>query len=586
MKKLIFLLVIVSTLFAGCRDGGKPVPTAAGDEKFYQLSEEILTSFLAWRPEYSASLGLHEYDGKTSDYSMESISAELVRLKSYDQMLNEIDASSLSRKAFYDLRILQYGIRYEIFNYFEGSWSYTKNPMVYTYTLDLSIYIKRNFAPLEDRLKSIIEIEKNIPGIFTAARSNLDDSLAKPFIETAIQAARGTVDFMQNDLNAGLKDVRNDSLMNVFKKTNDTAITEMLAFADYLEKEKLPRANNNYELGREKYQKMLLYCEGITLTPEEILEIGMKELKREQDIFKAMAEIISPGKKPMEVLQEMQKEHPTSESLITDFRKNTETIRQFLIDKQIVTLPSVDRAQVKETPKFLRSLGFAMMNSPGPFEKVATEAYYYVTPPDPAWNDREKEEWLSTFDYYSSDLITIHEAYPGHYIQFSKLNASSATKIEKIFGSYAFVEGWAHYAEKMMIDEGYGNTGDPIKDAKYRLAQSGEALVRLCRLCVSIKMHCEGMSVKDATKFFMENWYHGEKPSYEEAKRATYDPGYLYYTLGKLMMLKLRKDYQKQEGDNFSLQKFHDLILDNGMPQIQLLRETFLKDSITWNEIL
>jgi uncharacterized protein (DUF885 family) len=226
------------------------------------------------------------------------------------------------------------------------------------------------------------------------------------------------------------------------------------------------------------------------------------------------------------------------------------------------------------------------MDSPGPFEKKAIEAYFYITPVDPKWTEIQKEDWLSMFDYYTTNITTIHEVYPGHYTQFAHLNASSATKIEKIFGSYAFVEGWAHYTEKIMIDEGYGKTGDPIKSAKYRLAQSGEALLRLCRLCVSINTHCKGMSVDDATKFFMDNWYQGEKPSRQEAIRGTFDPGYLYYSLGKLMMLKLRDDYQRQEGDNFSLQQYHDLILENGMPPIQILREKLLKDKNIWGDIL
>jgi uncharacterized protein (DUF885 family) len=166
------------------------------------------------------------------------------------------------------------------------------------------------------------------------------------------------------------------------------------------------------------------------------------------------------------------------------------------------------------------------------------------------------------------------------------LNASDASKIQKIFGSYAFIEGWAHYTEKMIIDAGYGNTGDPIKAAKYRLAQSGDALLRICRLCVSIKTHCQGMNVEEATKFFMDNWYQGDKPSRQEALRGTYDPGYLFYTLGKLQILKLREDYKKQEGANYSLKKFNDAMLNNGMPPIQILREILLKDKKEWNKIL
>ncbi|MGZ3946327.1 MAG: DUF885 family protein, partial [Mucilaginibacter sp.] len=228
----------------------------------------------------------------------------------------------------------------------------------------------------------------------------------------------------------------------------------------------------------------------------------------------------------------------------------------------------------------------ASNDDPGPFEAKATEAFYYITPVDSKWSPQQKEDWLRQFDYYTTDNITIHECYPGHYTQFMHLNASKATKIEKIFGSYAFVEGWAHYTEKMMADAGYGHNGDTIRAAKYRLAQSGDALLRLCRLCVSVKMHCQGMTVDEGTKFLMDNWHQGDKPSRQEALRGTFDPGYLFYTIGKLEILKLRADYQKQEGVNFSLKKFHDLMLDNGMPQIRLLREKLLKDKSTWGDNL
>jgi uncharacterized protein (DUF885 family) len=331
---------------------------------------------------------------------------------------------------------------------------------------------------------------------------------------------------------------------------------------------------------------MLLYGEAITLTPEKILEIGMAELDREKRIFEETARKINPGKTPAEVYADIQLDHPTSESLISDVKKNAEKIRQFLIDREIVTIPSETRALVTETPIYARSMSTASMDSPGEFEREATEAYFYVTPVDASWTPKQKEDWLKMFDYYTTDLITIHEVYPGHYIQFMHLNSSSATPIEKVFGSYAYIEGWAHYAEQMMIDEKYGDTGDSLKYARYRLAQSAEALLRLSRLCVSIKMHCQGMTLDEATRFFMDNWHQGEKPSYQEALRGTYDPGYLYYALGKMEMLKLRSDYRKQEGDKFSLLKFHDEVLDHGMPPMRFLREKLLKDKKIWGEIL
>ena len=264
-----------------------------------------------------------------------------------------------------------------------------------------------------------------------------------------------------------------------------------------------------------------------------------------------------------------------------------------MIEHKLVKIPSDVRAQVKETPAYRRATTFASMDTPGPFEKKGTEAYYYVTPVESDWPDAQKNEWLTSFNYYTTDVVTIHEAYPGHYVQFLHLNASSATKVEKIFGSYAFVEGWAHYCEKMLLDEGYGGgkketpTDEEAKRAaKYRMAQADEALLRLCRLCVSIKLHTQKMSVDDATKFFQDNCYYEAKPARSEAMRGTFDPGYLNYTLGKLQILKLRDDYKAQEGDEFSLQKFHNEILDHGMPQIRLLREILLKDKSKWDEVL
>ncbi len=208
------------------------------------------------------------------------------------------------------------------------------------------------------------------------------------------------------------------------------------------------------------------------------------------------------------------------------------------------------------TPQFDRATTFASMDTPGPFEKKATQAYYYVTPVEENWTEKQKNEWLTSFNYYTTDVVSIHEAYPGHYVQFLHLNASPATQVEKIFGSYAFVEGWAHYTEKMMLDEGFGSAPNPtpeqkVRAAKYRMAQADEALLRLCRLCVSIKMHTQGMSVADGAKFFHENCYYEEKPSLSEAMRGTFDPGYLNYTLGKLQILKLRDDYKAQEGAEF-----------------------------------
>lgn len=584
MKKFVSLLIPIAVLFS-CNQQKPADAKVSADAAFQKLSDDYLTGYLAWRPAQGVALGYHQYDGKVTDMGKESLGKELGRLKDFDQKLSAMDTTSLSAKSFYDFRILRSAINNEIFN-FEDMGTYDKNPMTYAEAVDISIYIKRDFAPIEDRIKSIIAIENNAPQVFAAAKVNLKDSLPKPYVETAIEIAQGSVSFLSGDLKVALKDVKNDTLMKAFNAANKTAIDAINSYADWLQKVKLPKANNDYAIGKASYQKMLLYSEGITLSPDKILEIGLKQLKIEQAVFNAAAKTINPNKKPVDVYHDLQKEHPTAENLIPEVRKNVEAIRKFLTDKNIVSMPAKVNLKVEETPQYARATSTASNDDPGPFETKATEAYYYITPVDPKWTAKQKEDWLSQFDYYTTDNVTIHEAYPGHYTQFLHLNASSATRIEKIFSSYAYVEGWAHYCEQMMADEGYGHNGDTVRAAKYRLAQSGDALLRLCRLCVSIKTHCHGMNMDDATKFFMANWYQGDKPSRQEALRGTFDPGYLFYTIGKLEILKLRADYIKQEGANFSLKKFHDEVLNHGMPQIYLLREVMLKDKSIWGDVL
>jgi uncharacterized protein (DUF885 family) len=577
-----FLIVGSANMESGA---ASKVSTKNKDAAFAKLADEYISGYLAWRPQTGTTLGLHEYDGKVTDFSRPSIDKELARLKSFDARLQAVKLEDLSPKAAHDYRLLQSAVKRELFAFEE--WDiYRKNPMTYASVLDVNIYIKRNFAPLEQRVGSVISILKQAPAITAAAHANLAESLPKPQVETAIEEASGAADFLGKDLVDALKEVKNEALMSDFKAANSRAIEELRGYAKWLKEEKLPKANDQYAIGRDNYIKLIKYGEMLDETPEKLLEIGMRELKSKQDAFTAAAREINPQEKPVTVFKEIQKDHPTAQNLISDTAKDLEAIRKYLGDHKIISLPSKVRANVAETPQFLRATSFASMDTPGPFETKATEAYYYVTPVEPDWPDKQKEEWLTAFNYYTTDIVSIHEAYPGHYVQFLHLNASPATRLEKIFGSYAFIEGWAHYSEQMMVDEGFGAESGKVKAAKYRMAQADEALLRVCRLCASIKMHCQGMTVEDAAKFFEENCYYEPKPAKQEAIRGAFDPEYLYYTIGKLEILKLREDYRKQEGSNYSLRKFNDEVLKHGAPPIRLLREIMLKNDAQWNQTL
>ena len=580
------------------------------DEEYESVAEEYIRGYLNARPMLGTSLGLHEYDGKVADYSRLSLDAELSRLRRFDDRLRKFDLQKLGSRQSIDLRILQAAIRRELFLR-QDLAMFERDPMAYARAVDLNIYIKRNFSPLEDRARSIVAVESQIPNIIIAAKTNLAPVLPRPQVELAIQIARGSADFLRKNLAEALADVKDDRIQAEFEDANRKAAAALVDYANWLERERLPKASPNFAIGEEKFHRMLAETELVDMPPAKILEIGLAKLAEEQKVFAEAARQIDPGKSPIEVFKAIQKEHPTPENLIHDVGRELEQIRKFVVNRHLVTIPSEVRAQVKETPQYRRATSFASMDTPGPFEKRAPEAYFYVTPVESNWPENQKEEWLTAFNYYASELVAIHEAYPGHYVQFLRLNASSASKVEKIFGSYGFIEGWAHYCEQMMIDEGYGSAPPPTptptpgkkatptptatplspeelqkQAAKYRMAQSDEALLRFCRLCVAIKLHTQHMSIEEATKFFRDNCYYEEKPARAEALRGTFDPGYLNYSLGKLQILKLLADYKAQQGNEFSLQKFHNELLNHGMPPIRLLRELMLKDKAKWDEVL
>ncbi|MEY2487230.1 MAG: hypothetical protein QOH39_2878 [Verrucomicrobiota bacterium] len=584
------------------------------DEEYQSVAEEYIRGYLAARPLTGTALGLHEYDGKITDYSRLSLDAELSRLRRFDDRLKKFDLAKLSARQSIDLRILQTAIRKELFQRQDLS-IFERDPMVYARAADLNVYIKRNFAPLEDRAHSIVLIESQIPNIMIAAKTNLAPVLPKPQVELAIKIAQGSADFLRQNLVTALADLKDERIKAEFEDANRKAASALNEYAAWLERERLPTASDTFAIGEEKFHRMLADSELVDVPPAKVLEIGLAKLKEEQDAFAEAAHKVDPNKTAIEVFKEIQKEHPTPENLIGDVAKNLEQIRKYVVAHHLVAIPSEVRAQVKETPQYRRAISFASMDTPGAFEKRAAEAYYYVTPTENDWPENQKQEWLTAFNNYSSDIVSIHEVYPGHYVQFLHLNASTATKVEKIFGDYGFIEGWAHYCEKMMIDNGYGSgplptptpapkstkKGTPSsspsatpmsaedvakRSVKYRMAQADIALLRLCRLCVAIKMHTQNMSIDEATKFFQDNCYYEEKPARSEAMRGTFDPGYLNYTLGKLQILKLLEDYKTQQGSEFSLQKFHNELLNHGMPPIRLLREIMLKDKNKWDEVL
>ncbi len=520
-------------------------------------------------PQVASYLGLHEYDGRVPEVSPAAITTYVARLKDFAARLAQLEANPADKEAEFDRRLLDQTLQQDLFR-LEELRSWAINPMYYAELITVSPYINRNYAPLAERIESLITHLSKVPAVLAQGQQNLEAALARPALETAITMYEGMITYYQSDVTAEVARANDPVLSGRFEKSRDEAIGAISRFVEQL-KARLPQAHFNFAIGAGNYRKMLATGEMVDWPVEQVLEVGQLDLAKNQQDLKTLCEQLKPGVPVTEVMREITGHHPTPETLVPDTIAKLEEVRQFLIDRQIVTVPSEVRCIVAETPPFMR-FAFAFMDAPGPFEPVATEAYYYLTPVEPEWTDQQKEEWLTKFDYYTLQDVSIHEAYPGHYLQFlhTKLVTS---RFRQMIWSYSFGEGWAHYTEQMMLEEGF-----EAAEPRYKIAQLAEALLRDSRYVASVMMHTQGMSVEEATRFIMENAYMEETPAASEARRGTFDPGYLNYTLGKLLLLKLREDYKAEQGPNFNLREFHDRVLAYGAPPVPLLRPLLLKN--------
>ncbi|HYR43246.1 MAG TPA: DUF885 domain-containing protein [Terriglobia bacterium] len=533
--------------------------------------DDCFNAYFEWNPSSATAVGFHQYDNELEDYSATAFEKRIEKLKQLQGRLASLPPERTPDDAI-DIEILDGQIRAELLD-LETLQTWRKNPMTYVSLPGGAIdnLMKRNFAPAADRLRSVVARLKGVPPMIAAMKQNIDDP-PHEFSDLAFRIARGSVGFFKESVANWAKDAAgNDtSLLQEFNTANDTAANSIEDAAGWLEKTLLPKSKGAYAIGADNFSKKLLYEEMVDTPLERILAIGEENLEKDYNAFLETARKIDPSKKPADVMKSLSNQHPTEASLIPDAKKTVEGIIQFIRENKIITIPSEVRPTITETPPYARSGSFASMDTPGPYETKATEAFYYVTPPEKDWDARHKEEHLRAYNPPVMNIITIHEAYPGHYIQF--LNAKQfPTKTRKLISCGTNAEGWAHYSEQMMLEEGFGNA-----DPRTRLAQLEEALLRDARYVVGIKLHTAGWTVEQGAKFFEEKAFQEPANAYEEARRGAYNPTYLYYTLGKLQIYKLREDYRKAHGSSYTLQGFHDQFVKQGSIPIKLIRRILL----------
>ena len=542
-----------------------------GDAQFIRLADRFFDEVLfRYDPAQATAQGFHQYDEQLPSRSRAEIQGQVAALKKWEAEVHNFDERGLSAFMAADRQLLLSEIQSLRFN-LETLRFWEKNPDVYSSGATNAIFVimSRKFAPPTERLKSVLARERLIPRSLVAARENLTNP-PRVYTEIALQQLPGMVGFFQKDVPEAFRGVTDVALKAEFRKANQTTIDALRSYQAWLMSDLLPRSHGEFRIGAENYRQKLLYDEMVDTPLDRLLEIGYQDLKRNQAEFRRVARQIDAKRTPEQILTELERDHPPAEKLLAAFQMALGGLRSFIETRHIVTIPSPVPPTVEETPPFMRALTTASMDTPGAYEKVAKEAFFNVTLPEAGWSAPQVEEYLEDFNRGTIISTAVHEAYPGHYTQFLWLE-NLPTKVRKILGCSSNAEGWAHYSEQMMLEEGYGNG-----DLRLRLGQLQDALLRDARYIVGIQMHTGQMTVDQATDFFIKEGYQPRPIAEKEAKRGTSDPTYLVYTLGKLEILKLRDDYKNKKGAQFSLAEFHDSFLKQGTAPLKLVRRALL----------
>lgn len=539
------------------------------DTAFQELSQRLIKEHWDFYPTAGSRIGRHEYDGQLPDLSPSQNKRREEELRRGLSELRALGAIGLDETGRLSYRIMELFLRRELF-IFNDLKPLENNPMRHTGYLNVSGYIRRDYAPLEDRIRSATSAMKQAPDFLEVLDQALSDRISSHVVDMSVESYSGMARFYRVDLADAATGVTDPEIVTEFNQARETAAVALDSFVERL-KSRGASGPDGFAIGAELYSGMLATGEGLDAPLSRIAAIGQANLEDNLARIKELAQSIAPGRSVSEIVEEIGRNHPQAQQLIPETRGMLEDIRQSLIDFDVITVPSEDRCQVIETPTYMR-YAFAAMDSAGALETRATESFYYVTPVEDDWTDKQAEEWLSNFNYDTLKIISVHEVYPGHFVHhLHNRYGRELPLVNRVATAYSFTEGWAHYTEQMILEAGYGE-GQP----KLLLTQLLEALVRNCRYMCSLRMHTEGMTLDEATKFFMENAYMAELPARREALRGTFDPGYLNYTLGKLMILKLREDYQREQGGAYNLKEFHDRLLSFGGPALPLLRPALL----------
>ncbi|MDQ2834115.1 MAG: DUF885 domain-containing protein [Acidobacteriota bacterium] len=555
-----------------------------GVQTFHFIADQYFSDvFFRFSPTAGTSAGLHQYDPQLEDYSAAAIQREAAALHAYEKKVAAIDPSALDAPVAADRDILLNNIRSQLLT-LDTIRPWEKNPDIYSSGITNAAFVimERPYASPDARLKSLVAREKLMPQALLEARKNLKNP-PRISTEIALEQIDGDAGFFQSDVPAAFTQATDPATKAAFAASNAQVIEALKSYGAWMKSDLLPRSNGDFKLGADTFAKKLSYDEMIDIPLDRLLTIAYADLHRNQAEFARVAKEVDPSKTPQQVLAELASIHPAPDKLLSTFNNTFASLIDFIQTHHIITIPSPVEPTLEETPPFMRATTQASMDPPGPFETHSTKAYFNVTLPEKDWTAQHVAEHMAAFNAGTIISTSVHEAYPGHYVQFLWTPQFPST-IRKVLGANTNIEGWAHYCEQMMLDQGYAAppanaTPAQVREAKLiRLGQLQDALLRDARFVNSIKLHTGQFTFDQAVDFFVTEGFQSRSIGLLETKRGTADATYLYYTLGKLEILKLRADMMKKQGEAFNLETFHNDLMRQGFAPIKVIRKAMLHD--------
>jgi hypothetical protein len=527
-----------------------------------EFAAKTVSEYYDRNPETAVGKGLHDYDGQMADKSMDALQA-------YDEWLDGVVTNAslytdLEGVEAFERDYLITMMNSRLFTLRETDYA-TKNPLFYT-GLGISVYVDREYAPLEERMRAYTQYISQVPARFKTMKENLEPPLAAPFLRLGYGILSGLSGYLETTVPEIFSTVEDEQLQRQFAAANADAVDAVRQAAAWFDELQVT-ATDDFALGEERFLKMLKAQEGVDISMADLKAAGELDLQRNLDaLYEACAEF-APGASTKDCVLQVQNRKPP-EGAVDGATRQLPALKQFLLDNDIVSIPSDEEALVDEAPPH-RRFNAAYISIPGPFDS-GLPSVYYIAPPDPTWSEEDQLAYVPG----ETDLlaISVHEVWPGHFLQYLHSNRTE-NNVGRHFGTNTFSEGWAHYTEQMMVDAGLGD-GDP----EVRIGQLLNALLRNVRYMSAIGLHTEGMTIEESQQMFLDKAFQDFGNAQQQAHRGTYNPGYLNYTLGKLMINKLRTDWTAGRGGEEAWGRYHDAFLSYGQPPIPLIREQMLGD--------